>query len=315
MLKLSTLLKHKGTVVIGDSYYHFASKTMLRCVDSAAHAVCYNNPSELDEGTILHSFVPRKNKGVMPVDKYLPVVITLRSGEVQHRSQAHTANWLWDIGAQTIDTWVPDIDALIGLQNEEESEKSKHLQVAGIIQAIQDCKGKPIDIECSSFNYIARVTHSECYLEGEIHAVNHSAVTDDEWEIICTRAEFEKELENYNLNSPSPFRHPHHDLIVEWAKDMSKKYQFLLRSGEWEDCSDRGPEWDPQLEYRIKPRKFVKGHWYPCVNKESDRGSVKRFNGHYFFNETQHADLDKINYPATDFSFIGLSLGTDLFGK
>ena len=50
-------------------------------------------------------------------------------------------------------------------------------------------------------------------------------------------------------------KHPHFDLIVEWAKDTSRVVQCRShRTGEWNDCNDVNiPGWLPSYEYRFKP--------------------------------------------------------------
>lgn len=48
-------------------------------------------------------------------------------------------------------------------------------------------------------------------------------------------------------------RHPHADLIKEWAEDASRVVQARLDAEDrWEDCED-GPCWLEEYEYRFKP--------------------------------------------------------------
>lgn len=101
-------------------------------------------------------------------------------------------------------------------------------------------------------------------------------------------------------------KHPHHDLIVEWAKDTSKTIQGRL-NGDWAECfignvtNDRAGSY----EYRFKPREFTKGHWYPCLNGESM--SVNMWDGEEFLSES--GDGDGYIFDETDFDEIGESLG------
>lgn len=49
-------------------------------------------------------------------------------------------------------------------------------------------------------------------------------------------------------------KHPHHDLIVEWAKDTTQVVQVSdprFADKCWIDASD--PTWQEDLEYRFKP--------------------------------------------------------------
>ena len=44
--------------------------------------------------------------------------------------------------------------------------------------------------------------------------------------------------------------HPHHDMIVEWAKDPSRRVELEDSEGVW--CYAAVPlEWDPNFEYRF----------------------------------------------------------------
>lgn len=98
-------------------------------------------------------------------------------------------------------------------------------------------------------------------------------------------------------------KHPHHDLIVEWAKDTSKAVQ-LKSDDSW--CDARMPNWDTDKEYRIKPREFIKGHWYPCLRHELE--FICKFNGHSF------VVAGRSGYKENEIT-IGESLGEIKFGS
>lgn len=49
-------------------------------------------------------------------------------------------------------------------------------------------------------------------------------------------------------------KHPHHELIKQWADDTSRVVQFRNRD-EWRDCDDNLPAWIENREYRFKPEK------------------------------------------------------------
>ena len=49
----------------------------------------------------------------------------------------------------------------------------------------------------------------------------------------------------------NPKRHKHADLIHAWAEGAI--IQFKLPDGDWKDCLDNVPLWNPDGNYRIKP--------------------------------------------------------------
>ena len=102
-------------------------------------------------------------------------------------------------------------------------------------------------------------------------------------------------------------KHPHHDLIVEWAKDTSKQVQILDDDDTdleyWCDCYN--PTWDIRSKYRFKPREFIKGHWYPCYEAKGDF-SLKVSDGRGFYTSS---DYSSIVFYEAEFAFIGKSLG------
>lgn len=50
-------------------------------------------------------------------------------------------------------------------------------------------------------------------------------------------------------------KHPHYDIICEWAADTSKVVQWRRNSeSPWVEAPD-DPAWTPDYEYRIKPEK------------------------------------------------------------
>lgn len=97
-------------------------------------------------------------------------------------------------------------------------------------------------------------------------------------------------------------KHPHHDLIVEWAKDTSKAVQFEI-NGYWYDSLM--PTWGPDREYRIKPREFTKGHWYPCSKCNGSR-FIAMFNGLSF---SCFESASSVIIKTNDMKWVGESLG------
>lgn len=59
-------------------------------------------------------------------------------------------------------------------------------------------------------------------------------------------------------------KHPHHDLIVEWAKDTSRVVQYRMQEHmDWDITST--PSWIPGYQYRFKPEpKPDVMHEYVC---------------------------------------------------
>ena len=107
-------------------------------------------------------------------------------------------------------------------------------------------------------------------------------------------------------------KHAHNDLIIAWLENNNLEFQVELISmkNAWEDGSIHDVISNPNRNCRIKPREFIKGHWYPCVDKNTGRGSIKRFNGRFFFDETQdYHHEDKKCHQESDFCFVGESLG------
>lgn len=107
-------------------------------------------------------------------------------------------------------------------------------------------------------------------------------------------------------------KHPHHDLIVEWIKDTSKIIQVKKGVDEWSDCNPMSVYWLFSCEYRFKPREFVKGYWYPCIEigEKTSRGYPRLFDGINFIDwEDDICPLD-----VSQFKWIGESLGEIKFG-
>jgi len=110
-------------------------------------------------------------------------------------------------------------------------------------------------------------------------------------------------------------KHVHHDLIVEWAKDTSKEWQAKSKGhgdDAYEDCFG-DPVWSYAIDYRIKPREFVKGHWYPCIFKGGSVDSARPM----YFNGKNFSSFNGSNGTWNDdyFQKIGQSLGELNFGE
>lgn len=107
-----------------------------------------------------------------------------------------------------------------------------------------------------------------------------------------------------------PNKHPHHDLIVEWAKDTSKVVQqYYQKSHLW--VTDENPRWDIEAKYRFKPqREFIKGHWYPCL-LDGRRFICECRDDEYLY-EPINANREGVANIKWSFDFDGLYIGDSL---
>jgi len=106
-------------------------------------------------------------------------------------------------------------------------------------------------------------------------------------------------------------KHPHHDLIVEWAKDTSKE---IMESLDGEDDWIVGiytviSDEDGLCSFKFKPREFIKGHWYPCVLSKTKFEVLMTFEGSSFVSSPLHAT----RWSENSFKWIGKSLGAIKF--
>lgn len=67
--------------------------------------------------------------------------------------------------------------------------------------------------------------------------------------------------------------HTHKDLIIAWANGAEiQEYVRPISCNcvfGWTDCPN--PSWEAYNAYRIKPREFKEGAWYPALSKTGDR--------------------------------------------
>ena len=75
-----------------------------------------------------------------------------------------------------------------------------------------------------------------------------------------TTYEIIEEGENMSNLEPveqdSEHRHPHADMIIEWAKDTSKVVEFWDNgAGCWFECDDNNPHWHTEIRHRFQPAK------------------------------------------------------------
>ena len=75
-------------------------------------------------------------------------------------------------------------------------------------------------------------------------------------------------------------RHKHADLIIAWAEGA--QIQEKAPAGNWVDVgTELRIGWWDTAEYRIKPREFIEGRWYPVISDGSKR--ISYFDGHHFW--------------------------------
>jgi len=49
-------------------------------------------------------------------------------------------------------------------------------------------------------------------------------------------------------------KHKHHKEIIAWANGAEIQVRSTLNS-KWCDCKDNNPSWNPEYEYRVKPKE------------------------------------------------------------
>jgi len=103
-------------------------------------------------------------------------------------------------------------------------------------------------------------------------------------------------------------KHPHHDLIVELISDTSKQVEMVTGSNSVIHVETSNVVADKKGSYifRIKPREFIKGHWYPCLDKRIGLFNVLIYGGHYFHS---NSGLKGAEFSPDMFEKIGKSIG------
>ena len=109
-------------------------------------------------------------------------------------------------------------------------------------------------------------------------------------------------------------KHPHHDLIAEWIEDTSKILQECCYCGKaesWVECHVESVIKDTtgEIKFRIKPREFIKGHWYPCYYE--GREFVCKFDGETLI-EPINKGYQAILVAWDAYSCCGLKVGKSL---
>ena len=96
--------------------------------------------------------------------------------------------------------------------------------------------------------------------------------------------------------------HKHAELIIAWAKGA--QIQTKNSKGEWLDQTI--PNWFEETEYRIKPREFIEGRWYPiytdglkhvCVYSGGNFWATKKSSGAFVSPGFFTQDVDWIGEP------------------
>ena len=107
-------------------------------------------------------------------------------------------------------------------------------------------------------------------------------------------------------------KHPHHDLIAELISETSKKVIMVTDSNSIVDVELFNIVVDTSGSYtfKIKPREFTKGHWYPCIDQDGDN-MIYLFNGDLF--QMFSRKIKQGSCPSS-FVWIGESLGEIKFG-
>ena len=122
----------------------------------------------------------------------------------------------------------------------------------------------------------------------------------------------EHALSDKEDKKPEAIKHPHYDFLMGWLGDINQKIQGKNKEGDYVSCGSLTVIADVtgNEEFRIKPREFIKGHWYPCIELDGKK-RVFMYNGEnfvYYIGEYSRVEC------ASSFRFIGKSLGEVKFG-
>lgn len=109
-------------------------------------------------------------------------------------------------------------------------------------------------------------------------------------------------------------KHPHKELLEAWLNDMSIKFE-----GDY-SCGSR-PFIDVSIKevlddvvgnetFRIKPREFKEGEWYPCIDDDNDLCICCYKNNEFYLSSD-----DLCGGTADEMIWIGESLGKIKFGE
>ena len=112
------------------------------------------------------------------------------------------------------------------------------------------------------------------------------------------------------MNKP----HIHVDLIKAWADGaqiQEKLYSTVTEGYDWID--QVLPRWIPEYEYRIKPREFEDGAWYPVTfhsdNPDYKPKAVARYVAGLF--QISEGSIDEHEARLEDLKWVGEKLDID----
>ena len=106
-------------------------------------------------------------------------------------------------------------------------------------------------------------------------------------------------------------KHPHHDLLSELISDTSKQVQMITCRNSVINVMASNVISDTKgiYNFRIKPREFIKGHWYPCLHEE--RRFICCFDGAVLL-EPINKGYKAISVTWDAYSCCGLKVGKSL---
>ena len=106
-------------------------------------------------------------------------------------------------------------------------------------------------------------------------------------------------------------KHPHHDLIAELINDTSKQVEMITGSNSavYVEAHNVIADTKGLYKFRIKPREFIKGHWYPCYYE--GREFVCKFDGETLI-EPINKGYQAILVAWDAYSCCGLKVGKSL---
>lgn len=65
--------------------------------------------------------------------------------------------------------------------------------------------------------------------------------------------------------------HKHAELIKVWADGVEIQKEWITKGRDHLWIDDPHPSWHEDTNYRVKPREFEEGAWYPVVDKMGNR--------------------------------------------
>lgn len=132
-------------------------------------------PVDYDKDCFVESFAQRKNEGVQPVGDDMPVVANLRGG-AEYKDVASKCAWYATIAEYYIESWTPDLEAIIKMQNEYDLKSPASCSFHG--SSVTSLEGSGIKLGVDSYNHTYTQTMKDA---GELPCVGIIGKFKGEW--------------------------------------------------------------------------------------------------------------------------------------